>query len=186
MTNSIMFVKMAGGGRSGERHPRGRGATGRMGAMRVSAKADYGIRALVALAALEAQAGGPVTREQIGDAQDIPAAFLENILLELKRGGLVSSVRGQRGGFRLAREADAVSLAEVIRILDGPLASVRGTRPDELRYEGLARPLQDVWIAVRMSLRGVLETVTLADLLAGRLPAAVRDLAADPEAWRPH
>lgn len=152
--------------------------------MRISAKADYGIRALLELAALEEETDAPVTRDQIGAAQAIPVAFLENILLELKRAGLVRSVRGQQGGFRLARAASDIRLADIIRALDGPLASVRGSRPEDLAYAGRARPLRDVWIAVRASLRAVLEETTLADLLAGELPGGVQALVDAPEAWR--
>lgn len=154
--------------------------------MRVSAKADYGIRALIELAALEEATDAPVKREQISAAQEIPVAFLENIFLELKRAGLVRSVRGQQGGFRLARAPSDIRLAEIIRALDGPLASVRGSRPEEIGYTGRAQPLRDVWIAVRASLRAVLEETTLADLLSGELPAEVKALAATPEAWRSH
>lgn len=154
--------------------------------MRVSAKADYGVRALIELAALEDDDDRPVKRDQLSAAQDIPVAFLENILLELKRAGLVRSVRGQQGGFRLARPAGEITLAEVIRALDGPLASVRGVRPEDLAYPGRTGALRDVWVAVRASLRGVLEQVTLADMLAGEPPETVRRLADSPEAWRPH
>ncbi len=154
--------------------------------MRVSAKADYGIRALLELAALEEERDAPVTRDQIGAGQGIPVAFLENILLELKRAGLVRSIRGQQGGFRLARPASGITLAEIIRALDGPLASVRGGRPEDLDYSGRAQPLREVWIAVRANLRAVLENVTLADLQAGELPAEVRALVDGPEAWRSH
>ena len=154
--------------------------------MRVSAKADYGIRALIELAALEEESEAPVKRDQIGAAQDIPVAFLENILLELKRAGLVRSVRGQQGGFRLARATGDITLAEIIRALDGPLASVRGSRPEDLAYAGRAAPLRDVWIAVRVNLRAVLEHITLADLLAGGLPGEVQPLVDAPEAWRSH
>ena len=154
--------------------------------MRVSAKADYGIRALIELAGFEEESGAPVRRDQLGAAQDIPVAFLENILLELKRAGLVRSVRGQQGGFHLARPAAEISLAEIVRALDGPLASVRGSRPEDLGYAGRAQPLRDVWIAVRVNLRAVLENTTIADLLAGDLPDAVRQLVDAPEAWRPH
>ncbi len=154
--------------------------------MRVSAKADYGIRALIELAALEEESDAPVKRDQIGAGQDIPVAFLENILLELKRAGLVRSVRGQQGGFRLARPAGDIRLAEIIRALDGPLASVRGARPEDLDYAGRAQPLRDVWIAVRVNLRAVLEEITLADLLGGELPGPIRSLVDAPEAWRSH
>ena len=152
--------------------------------MRVSAKADYGLRALAELARLEAEQPGPVTREQISDAQEIPAAFLENILLELKRAGIVRSLRGQQGGFRLARPAAEITLAEVLRALDGPLASVRGQRPEAVAYTGSATALRDVWIAVRASLRTVLEETTLADVVAGRLPPHVLELTSSPDAWR--
>lgn len=153
--------------------------------MRVSAKADYGLRAMAALAVLEAQRDGPVNRELIGEAQKIPVAFLENILLDLKRAGLVVSVRGQRGGFRLSRPADSITLAQVIRALEGPLASVRGQRPENLEYAGPAAALRDVWIAVRANLRAVLDTVTVADLAGGRLPEDIAALTAPPEAWQP-
>ena len=161
-------------------------AAGQNPPMRISAKADYGLRALIELAILEKEAGRPVKRDQLGAAQDIPVAFLENILLELKRAGIVMSVRGQQGGFRLSRPPEEVSLAQVIRALDGPLASVRGVRPEDVDYPGNAMPLRDVWIAVRTSLRSVLEEVTLADLVSGELPSSLRPLVEQPEAWRPH
>lgn len=154
--------------------------------MRISAKVDYGIRALTELALVEGRQEGPVRREQIRAAQDIPVAFLENILLELKRAGIVTSVRGQRGGFRLARPAAEITLAEVIRAIDGPLASVRGVRPEDLEYAGSAESLRDVWVAVRASVRIVLERVTIADLVGGRLPREVKRLTQPAEAWRPH
>jgi Rrf2 family protein len=151
--------------------------------VRVSAKADYAIRAAVELAA----AGeGPVKGDRIARAQGIPANFLENILADLRNAGLVASRRGADGGYWLARPADEVSLADVIRAVDGPLANVRGIRSEQIVYEGNAQPLRDVWVAVRASLRGVLEQVTLADLARGELPEHVRALAADPDAWAPH
>ena len=154
-----------------------RGAVGRSSGqnppVRVSAKADYGIRALIELAALEEEGGAPVKRDQIGAAQEIPVAFLENILLELKRAGLVRSVRGQAGGFRLARPPGGITLAEIIRALDGPLASVRGARPEELDYAGRARPCATSGSPSREP-EGRPEDVTLADLLGGELPAEVR------------
>ena len=151
--------------------------------MRVSAKADYAIRAAVELAA---SGEGPVKGERIATAQEIPANFLENILGDLRNAGIVASRRGADGGYWLARSADEISLAEVIRAVDGPLANVRGVRSDQLRYEGSAAALADVWIAVRASLRGVLERVTLAQVARGELPENVRQLAADPDAWAPH
>ena len=151
--------------------------------MRVSAKADYAIRAAVELAA----AGeGPVKGDRIAKAQSIPPNFLENILADLRNAGIVGSRRGAEGGYWLARPAEEVSLADVIRAVDGPLANVRGVRSDELEYGGSAKALEQVWIAVRASLRGVLEQVTLADVAGGALPDHVRQLAADPDAWAPH
>lgn len=151
--------------------------------MRVSAKADYAIRAAVELAA----AGeGPVKGERIATAQEIPPNFLENILADLRNAGLVAARRGADGGYWLARAPDTISLADVIRAVDGPLANVRGVRSEQVAYSGSAEGLRDVWIAVRASLRGVLERVTLADLAAGELPDNVRALAADPDAWEPH
>ena len=151
--------------------------------MRVSAKSDYAIRAAVELAA----AGeGPVKGERLAQAQEIPANFLENILSDLRNAGIVSSRRGADGGYWLARPAEEVSLADIIRAVDGPLANVRGVRSEQVAYQGSAEKLRDVWVAVRASLRGVLENVTLADLARGELPESVRALAADPDAWAPH
>ena len=152
--------------------------------MRVSAKADYALRACVELAATEG--GGPVKGDRIAQAQEIPLKFLENILGDLRQAGLVRSQRGMEGGYWLAKPAAEISLAEVIRAVDGPLANVRGVRPESLEYAGSSEPLRDVWIAVRASLRSVLEEVTLADVASAELPSAVRDLTADPEAWAPH
>ena len=151
--------------------------------MRISAKADYAIRAMVELAA----AGeGPVKGDRIAQAQAIPIKFLENIMVDLRNAGLVRSQRGAEGGYWLARPAEEINLAAVIRAVDGPLASVRGTRSEELAYEGSAEPLRDVWIAVRASLRSVLESVTLAHVARGELPAAVEALTAEGDAWLPH
>ncbi len=131
--------------------------------MRVSAKVDYAIRAMVELAAA---APGPTKSEQVAKAQAIPPKFLENILLELRHAQIVSSQRGPDGGYRLARPADEITLADVIRAVEGPIATVRGSRPEELEYEGSAVPLQDVWIELRTAMRGVLESTTRADLEA--------------------
>jgi len=149
----------------------------------VSAKADYAIRAAVELAAA---GDGPVKGERIATAQEIPSNFLENILADLRNAGIVASRRGADGGYWLARGAEEISLADVIRAVDGPLANVRGVRSEQLSYQGSAEGLRDVWVAVRASLRGVLEQVTLADIASGELPAHVRELAADPDAWAPH
>ena len=151
--------------------------------MRVSAKADYAIRAAVELAST---ADGPVKGERIASAQGIPPNFLENILGDLRNAGIVASRRGADGGYWLARPAAEISLADVIRAVDGPLANVRGVRSDQLVYESSAEALADVWIAVRASLRGVLEQVSLANVAVGELPDHVRQLADDPDAWAPH
>jgi Rrf2 family protein len=151
--------------------------------VRVSAKADYAIRAMVELAA----AGeGPVKAERISQAQEIPIKFLENIMSDLRNAGLVRSQRGIDGGYWLGRPAAEINLAQVIRAVDGPLANVRGLRSEAVAYTGTAEPLRDVWIAVRASLRRVLEAVTLADVASGELPADVRGLTADADAWLPH
>jgi Rrf2 family protein len=152
--------------------------------VRVSAKADYAIRAALELAA--AQEGDHVKGERIAQAQGIPLKFLENILLELRHHGLVQSQRGAEGGYWLARPADEITLAEVIRAVDGPLANVRGIRPETVTYEGAAERLRDVWIAVRANLRAVLESVTLADVVGDELPGDVRAIIENPEVWQPH
>jgi Rrf2 family protein len=151
--------------------------------VRVSAKADYALRAAIELAAA---GDGPVKGERIAQAQEIPLKFLENILVELRHAGIVRSQRGVEGGYWLARPAEEVSLAEVIRAVEGPIANVRGLGPQEVEYAGPAGRLQEVWIAVRASLRSVLEETTLADLARGELPASVEALARDPDAWAPH
>jgi Rrf2 family protein len=151
--------------------------------MRVSAKVDYALRACAELAG----AGeGRVKGDRIAQAQEIPLKFLENILLDLKHAGLVQSQRGADGGYWLSLPPAEISLADVIRAVEGPIANVRGMPPQEVEYNGPAAPLQQVWIAVRANLRIVLEAVTLADLAAGRLPHEVAAITADPDAWLPH
>jgi Rrf2 family protein len=154
--------------------------------VKVSAKADYAVRAAAELAAAQ-PAGGvgglPISAESLATAQGIPQRFLENILSDLRHAGLVASVRGADGGHKLARPAAEVTVADVIRAVDGPLAAVRGERPEAVAYAGPAEPLQRVWIAVRKSLRDVVEHVTLADLATGALPGPVDALADDPDAW---
>ena len=152
--------------------------------MRVSAKADYALRACVELAS--AEDGVHVKGERIAQAQEVPLKFLENILGDLRQAGLVRSQRGVEGGYWLARPAAEITLADVIRAVEGPLANVRGVRPEAIEYAGSAEPLRDVWVAVRASLRAVLEETTLADVAGNELPPAVRELVADPEAWAPH
>ena len=150
--------------------------------MRITAKADYAVRAAVELAA--SSDGEPIKGEHLAEAQEIPLQFLEHILLELKHARLVRARRGARGGYWLARPAEEITLADVIRAVEGPLASVRGQRPEEVHYDGPAAPLLDVWIAVRVNLRAVLEGVSIADIACGRLPGFVERLTADPEALR--
>jgi Rrf2 family protein len=140
--------------------------------VRVSAKADYAVRAMIELAASGTE-GEPCKGELVAGAQDIPMPFLENILAELRHHGLVQSRRGAQGGYWLARLPSEVTIADVIRAVEGPLASVRGDRPEELRYQGTAEPLERVWIALRSNIRDVLERVTLADVVADELPPDV-------------
>lgn len=147
--------------------------------MRTTAKADYAVRAAVELAAV----GEMVTGEQIAQAQSIPLNFLENILRDLRRAGLVESRRGQAGGYVLAKAASEISLADVIRAVEGPLATVRGAAPETLDYAGSSARLRDVWIALRASVRAVLEQVTLADVARGELPPPVEALTRDADAW---
>jgi Rrf2 family protein len=149
--------------------------------MRISAKADYAVRAMVELAANNDEK--PVKAERIATAQDIPLNFLENILGELRHAGLVRSHRGAEGGFRLAKDASAVTVADIIRAVEGPLASVRGAPPEESQYNGASESLPKVWIAVRAALRSVVEEVTVADIAGSKLPRSVDKLAGDPEAW---
>ncbi|MEV6839874.1 Rrf2 family transcriptional regulator [Streptomyces sp. NPDC051133] len=149
--------------------------------MRISARADYAVRAVLELAVR--QGNGPVKAEEIAAVQDIPHKFLEGILGDLRRGGVVDSRRGGGGGYRLARNAAAVTVADVIRAVDGPIVSVRGERPTGLAYTGTARPLLPLWIALRANVRRILEGVTIADLAADALPEPVRALAAEPAAW---
>jgi Rrf2 family protein len=149
--------------------------------MRISAKADYAVRAVVELAADEGEK--PVKAERIATAQGIPLNFLENILGELRHAGVVRSHRGAEGGFRLARPATEVTVADVIRAVEGPLASVRGGPPEDANYNGAAASLPQVWIAVRANLRRVVEQVTIADVASSKLPASVRELTEDPGAW---
>ena len=149
--------------------------------MRISAKADYAVRAVAELAAAEGDK--PVKAERIATAQGIPLNFLENILGELRHAGIVRSHRGAEGGFRLAKAPEEVTVADVIRAVEGPLASVRGGPPEDASYNGAASSLPQVWIAVRANLRRVMERVTVADIAAGALPASVTELTEDEGAW---
>lgn len=164
--------------------------------MRLSARVDYALRAVTELAAAQLTAAGapandagqvvaaqPMTAERLASAQAIPAKFLESILVQLRRGGIVTAQRGPDGGYWLTRLASEISLADVIRVIDGPLAHVRGTRPEDLGYHGVARPLQDVWIALRASEREILDMVSIGDVASGDLPERVRELISNPKAW---
>lgn len=149
--------------------------------MRISAKADYAVRAALELAA--APEGEPVKGEKLAEAQEIPLQFLEHILLELKHARLVHARRGAKGGYWLARPAKEITVADVIRAVEGPLANIHEAAPEELRYPGPAARLRDVWVAVRANLRAVLESATLEDLAAGNLPWRLDAMLHDPEAW---
>jgi Rrf2 family protein len=151
--------------------------------MNVTAKTDYAVRAVAELGAAE---GALVKADRIAEAQEIPRHFLDNILNDLRRAGIVATQRGAEGGSRLARPAKDITLADVMRAMEGPLAAVRDVRPEDLAYEGAAESLPQVWVAVRVALRNVLEAVTVADVVSGKLPRAVEKLLADPEAWLSH
>jgi len=150
--------------------------------MRLTAKADYALRAAAELAAAAAE-GTSRTREQIAAAQDVPSAFLVRILTDLRRAGIVRSRRGAEGGYRLARDPEDISLADVIRAVDGPLAEIHGDQPQDTYYEGAAAALRDVWIALRATERRLLESVSLAAVASGNLSPMVAELTRDPDAW---
>jgi Rrf2 family protein len=148
--------------------------------VRVTAKVDYALRALVELAAAE---GATVKGDRIAEAQSIPLKFLENILAELRRAGIVGSQRGADGGYRIARDPDAVTVADVIRAVEGPLADVHGTPPEELDPPGAAAPVREMWVATRAAMRSVLEVVTIGQIARNQLPTSVTALLDDPSAW---
>jgi Rrf2 family protein len=152
--------------------------------VRISVKADYAIRAAAELASLGGD--GPVKAQRIAEAEDIPLKFLLNILSDLKRARVVSASRGASGGYQLARPPEQINLAEIIRAVEGPLANVHESRPEDIAYRGPSENLREVWIAVRASLRSVLENVSVADLASGKLPRAVTALSSKPEAWVSH
>ncbi len=151
--------------------------------MRVTAKVDYAVRAAMVLARAADGDGGPVKGERIGTEQHIPVKYLENILSELRQSGIVRSQRGAEGGYWLAKSSDAVTIADIIRAVEGPLATVRGERAEQLDYGEGSGALQPMWVAVRASLRSVLEQVTLADVVASKLPKHVQALVDDPASW---
>ena len=147
--------------------------------MQISAKVDYGAQALLVLAT----ASEPMTVEAIAADQGLPGKFLGVILNDLRRAGIVASHRGREAGYNLARPASQITLADVIRALEGPLAEVRGLRPETATYEGAAKHLQDAWIAVRASLRAVLEHMTIEQVATGEMSPEIAQLVADPDAW---
>ena len=149
--------------------------------MRITAKADYAVRAAIEL--VDADESAPRKADLVSQAQSIPPSFLENILNQLKSAGVVRSQRGPEGGWWLQRTPEDLTVADVIRAVEGPLATVRGERPEHLAYDGSAGPLQDVWIALRANIRAVLEHVTLAEIASGKLPRQVVALAREPAAW---
>jgi len=148
--------------------------------MRLSARVDYALRAMAELAA---EPEHPRTVDDLATAQGIPAKYLESILGSMRRAGLLRSQRGPDGGFRLARPTASISIADVIRAIDGPLATFRGERPEDLHYAGAAEPLQQVWIALRASERAILDEVTLEHIASGTMPERVRTLSADKASW---
>jgi Rrf2 family protein len=152
--------------------------------MDIPAKSDYAVRAMLALAELTADDPESLaTVEQLADQQGLPRKFLEAILRDLRRAGLVRTRRGAHGGYSLAIPASQVTIGMILRAVDGPLAEVRGLRPHETSYVGAAEHLPTIWVAVRAALRDVLDTTTVEQVRAGRLSARVRKLAEAPDAW---
>ena len=148
--------------------------------MYISARADYALRALVTLAA----ENRPMTADELARTADLPVNYLENILVDLRRAGMVASRRGPDAGYRFVRPPGEISAADVLRCLEGPLAEVRGLRPEASSYSEATAPVQELWVAVRASLRTVLQQVTIEDMARSRLPRHVKKLLADPEAWK--
>jgi Rrf2 family protein len=159
--------------------PTGIDRVGQNGTMQIPAKAEYAIRALLTLAASDVS----VSAEHLALEQELPAKFLGAILSDLRRGGLVTSQRGPEGGFKLAHDPDQITIADILRVVSGPMAGVRGMRPETLVYEGDAKYLREVWIAVRGALREVLEHVTLGQVLRGELPDTVTRFTAESDSW---
>ncbi len=151
----------------------------------ISAKADYGMRALLELTASYLENPKQLVKgEAISKAQGVPVKFLEGILRQLRQAGIVASQRGAEGGYRLDRSPNEVSIADVVRALDGPLAAVRGQRPEDVEYVGPSEHLKEVWVALRAAMRDVLEHITLADVAANNLPAPISALLDEPGAWQ--
>ncbi len=159
-------------------------ACGRLRGVDISARVDYAVRAMLILADAESQGAGPISIDALATRQELPRKFLEAIFADLRRNDLVLSRRGARGGYVLGRAAAEISVGDIFRAVDGPLAEVRGLRPHETAYQGVAEHLPSLWVAVRASLREVLDETSLADLRSGELPTRVRQLLAAPDAWR--
>jgi Rrf2 family protein len=158
---------------------------GKNGSMHITAKADYGMRALLELTSVYLEEPSTLVKaETISEAQDIPAKFLEGILRQLRQTGIVASKRGAAGGYRLNQSPAEITIADVVRALDGPLAAVRGQRPEDVEYAGPTEHLKEVWVAVRAAMRDVLEHITLADVAANKLPDPVTRLLDEPGAWQ--
>ncbi len=155
---------------------------GQDGLVDISAKSDYAVRALLALAT---HGPDPVRGDLLAQDQHLPKKFLDAILADLRRAGLVRSTRGADGGYHLARAASQITLGQVIRAVDGPLAEIRGRRPEETSYHGAAAHLPEVWVAVRSALRGVLDETSLEQVLTGDFSERIRELTAEPDAWQP-
>lgn len=151
--------------------------------MRISAKVDYALQAVVDIAAATEE-GTLVSAEEIARRYDIPLKFLEGILSSLRKAGIINSFRGPSGGYELAKRADLITVADLFRIIDGPLASVRGVAPEDMDYQGPAQHIAEVWIATRVSLRHVLESVTIDDIISGKFEAGVRKMLNEKDAWR--
>ena len=151
--------------------------------MHVSAKVDYAMRALLVIARESGENGSLIKGDHLASQQAIPARFLEGILRQLRQAGIIASQRGAEGGYRLARAASDITVADVVRALDGPLADIRGDRPENADYDGAAEHLREVWIATRAALRGVLDHVTLEQIASGDLPPSVTALTQDTAAW---
>lgn len=150
--------------------------------MRISARADYGVRAMIELALAD---GDPTKLDALASAQSIPPRFLEQVLAQLRRSQLIIGQRGSDGGYLLAKDAATITVADIMRAVEGPLANVQGVRPEAVQYPPAAAPLREVWVAMRAALREVLETVTVADLATGELPEVVERLTAEEQAWAP-
>jgi Rrf2 family protein len=150
--------------------------------VQISARGDYAIRAALSLASAHPSL---MSAQAIAQQQDMPRKFLEAVLADLRRAGIVRAQRGAEGGYTLASLPREISIGAILRAVDGPLAGVRGLRPEETQYEGAAENLPRLWVAVRAAVRDVVDEVSLAELVSGRMPAHVRKLTNRPDAWQP-